>query len=76
MCDSGDGVAATDPASAYPGRVIASFAMLWGGRRAKGVPREWSTTLVECGRKVAGPSCHCPTGFSKPTIRIRHTSGT
>ena len=63
MCDSGDGVAATDPASAYPGRVIASFAMLWGGRRAKGVPREWSTTPSERGRKVTVPVLPLPDRF-------------
>ena len=50
-----DRIAATDPASANLGRVIASFAMSHLGRCAKGVPRKWRATHTENSRQLRRP---------------------
>jgi hypothetical protein len=63
MCNSSDGVAATDPASASPGRMIASFALSCAWRYANSVPTKPRGTLAERGREGRRPSCHCPTEF-------------
>ena len=60
VCNSSDGVGATDPASARPGRLIAHFAMLWVCRCANSVPTKLRETLAERGWEGRRPSCHCP----------------
>src|ERR1039458_7202854 len=58
-----DSVADTDPASASPGRLIASFAMTCVCRCANRVLTKSRETLAERGREGHRPSCHCPTGL-------------
>jgi hypothetical protein len=50
-----------DPASASPGRLIASFAMSCDCRCANSVPTKLRETLAERGQEIRRPSYHCLT---------------
>jgi hypothetical protein len=75
-CPAPDGVTATDPASASPGRLIASLAMSCVCMFANGVPTKPRGTLAERVREGRRPSSHCSTEIPKKPSGRAHISHT